>query len=97
MVRAPCLRVCLGLASAHSDVPPVRRLPACQLLIEFHSRLHKTGYEAKAQTLLSLQVGTVHAAPWLARGRTRPPEQNDGPWVPPPRPSMLLSARTAAP
>ena len=42
------------LAAAVAPTPPVLRLPACQLLVEFHSRLHAHGYEAKAQTMLSL-------------------------------------------
>ena len=35
--------------------PPVTRLPACQLLLEFHSRLNPRGYQAKADVLLELQ------------------------------------------
>jgi hypothetical protein len=46
------LRTPHGMAAA---VPPVRRLPACTLLIEFHSRLQKEGYAVKAQAMLSLQ------------------------------------------
>ena len=43
-----------GAASERHRLP-TRRLPACMLLIEFHSRLSPLGYAAKAQALLSLQ------------------------------------------
>ena len=33
----------------------VHRLPVCQLLLEFHSRLSPLGYQAKADALLALQ------------------------------------------
>lgn len=38
-----------------SPTAAVFRLPACQLLVEFHSRLSPKGYEAKAEALLALQ------------------------------------------
>ena len=38
-----------------STAPAVHGFPACQLLLEFHSRLSPRGYEAKADTLLVLQ------------------------------------------
>lgn len=37
------------------STPAVHRLPACQLLVEFHSRLHHQGWAAKGDALLALQ------------------------------------------
>ena len=44
------------LNNGPDTVPPVHRLPVCQLLVEFHSRLSPKGYASKAQTLLSLHT-----------------------------------------
>jgi len=38
-----------------SSTPAVLRLPVCQLLLEFHSRLSPKGYEAKGDALVALQ------------------------------------------
>ena len=38
-----------------ASTPAVLRLPACQLLVEFHSRLHREGWAAKGDALLALQ------------------------------------------
>ena len=43
-----------ALLATRSATAPARRLPVCQLLIEFHSRLSPQGYAAKAQELLAL-------------------------------------------
>ena len=42
------------VTGVHYHRLPTRRLPACMLLIEFHTRLSPLGYAAKAQALLSL-------------------------------------------
>lgn len=41
--------------TSRDRMPAVLRLPACQLLLEFHSRLSPLGYQAKAYALLALQ------------------------------------------
>ena len=38
-----------------ASTPAVLRMPACQLLVEFHSRLHREGWAAKGDALLALQ------------------------------------------
>lgn len=43
------------LLDSSEQKPAVLRLPACQLLLEFHSRLSPLGYQAKADALLALQ------------------------------------------
>lgn len=44
------------LNNGPDTVPPVHRLPVCQLLVEFHSRLSPKVYASKAQALLSLHT-----------------------------------------